>query len=93
MGQILSVHRGPLIPAQDVNMTLKMVKLPRLMPLEKRPKSEGSRREFLMVGSAIAGEGGECEVAIDGLFWQNTETGEFDVSSDITEYVEVDWGT
>lgn len=30
----------------------------------------------------------ECAVAVDGLFWQNTETEEFDILSDITEYVE-----
>jgi hypothetical protein len=30
----------------------------------------------------------ECVVAVGGLFWQDSITGEFDISSDITEYVE-----
>jgi hypothetical protein len=30
----------------------------------------------------------ECVVAVDGLFWQDAATGEFDISSDITEYGE-----
>lgn len=30
----------------------------------------------------------ECVVVIDGLFWQDSDTGEFDIASDITEYVE-----
>ena len=30
----------------------------------------------------------ECEVVVDGLFWQDVVTDEFDVSEDTTEYVE-----
>jgi len=30
----------------------------------------------------------ECKVVVDGLFWQDAVTDEFDVSEDITEYVE-----
>lgn len=74
MGRIIKVRPGRPIPAQNVNMTLKMTKLvkppkEKKWPKEKWPKSRISRREFLAAGSAIIGD----EVAVDGLFWKNSD--------------------
>ena len=63
-------------PDQTINMTLRMAKIVEATEVI----------EVIEVIEAI--EAIKCQVAIEGLFWQDEATEEFDISSDITEYVE-----
>lgn len=80
MGRIIRVGSGPPIPAGNTNMSFRMNKLTK--PWERAEDCPACP---------------ECEISVDGLYWQDMSEsfdviiqykGPFDITSDITEYVE-----